>query len=118
MEKYDARIPVCMRALANPTRLDIFLKILEKCDCEVDAGEGGEGNCVTQIGVELEIPQPTVSNHVKELVNCGLVRSERRGKRVFLFVNEEIVETLAGFLSDTLKAAKVSRKTCSTLPSR
>lgn len=114
MLAYDDKIPSCMKVLSNPTRLDIFLKILERCcDCDVDSEDASDGNCVTQIGVELEIPQPTVSNHVKELVNCGLVHSKRRGRKVFLFVNEDLIDELTDFFDRTSEKAKENTKTCS-----
>lgn len=94
----SVNLPRCFKALSNPVRLDIFLKILEKsCECDVDEKEGVGGNCVTQIAVELELPQPTVSNHVKELVNCGLVESHRRGRKVFLFVSTGVADEMKSF---------------------
>lgn len=42
-------------------------------------------NCVSKISKCLDIPQPTVSNHVKELVDFGLVESKRKGKNIYLF---------------------------------
>ena len=43
-------LPKCFRALANPVRLEIFMRILEKsCECDVDMSDGVAGNCVTRI---------------------------------------------------------------------
>jgi DNA-binding transcriptional ArsR family regulator len=107
--QYDKRIPQCLKVLSNPVRLDIFLKVLEKsCECDVDTKAGAGGNCVTQIAVELEIPQPTVSNHIKELVNCGLVISKRQGRKVFLFVSNELISDISEFLMQIAKEAKAS----------
>ena len=96
--KYSENLPQCFRALSNPVRLKVFLKILEKsCECDVDMKKGMGGNCVTQIAVELELPQPTVSNHVKELSNCGLVKTHRKGRKVFLFVDPKVAEEFSEF---------------------
>lgn len=90
----------CFQALSNPIRFQIYLKILEEaCECNLD--EHGEnidwGNCVTNIALDLEIGQPTVSNHVKELMNCGLVTSDKRGRQVYLFGNPALAHDLKDF---------------------
>ncbi|MGM0442449.1 MAG: ArsR/SmtB family transcription factor [Elusimicrobiota bacterium] len=53
------------KALSNETRLKIF-KMLAK-----------ERLCVSKIVERLEVSQPTVSQHLKILENCGLVKSEK-----------------------------------------
>ena len=56
-----------MKALADPVRIKIIkmLETREMCVCEVQAA--------------LEIPQPTVSKHLKVLEGAGLVASRREG---------------------------------------
>ena len=71
--------------LSNPVRLKIYQLILdEACDCDTESEEIS-GNCVTMISEKLGINQPTVSNHIKELVNAGLVVMKKKGRRVYLF---------------------------------
>lgn len=58
------------KALSDPNRLRL-LSI-------VKAGEGGEA-CVCDLTVPLELGQPTVSHHLRILVDAGFLRREKRG---------------------------------------
>ncbi len=85
------------KVLSNPTRLSIFMEIVDsQCDCDLNT-DSVSGNCVTMISKKLDIPQPTVSNHVKELIKTGLVQTKRKGKNVFLFKSGDVVQRLAQF---------------------
>lgn len=108
----DKSIYKAFKVLSNPTRLDIFLEILaEACSCDLDNENMVYGNCVTSIAKKLELPQPTVSNHVKELMNADLIDSHRRGKNIYLFGNEETAKKYEMFseffLEQTEKTAGV-----------
>lgn len=59
-----------LKALADPNRLRL-LSI-------VKAGDGGEA-CVCDLTAPLELGQPTVSHHLKILVEAGLLSREKRG---------------------------------------
>jgi len=50
--------------------------------------------CVGELGQDLEIDPSTVSHHLKELRRSGLIRMERRGKRIICWVDRE---TILGF---------------------
>jgi len=56
------------------------------------------GNCVTEISKSLGIPQPTVSNHVKELLSSGLIIAKRKGKNIFLFGSKTFTNEISKFL--------------------
>jgi ArsR family transcriptional regulator len=59
-----------LKALSDPNRLRL-LSI-------VKAGDGGEA-CVCDLTEPLDLGQPTVSHHLKILVDAGLLRREKRG---------------------------------------
>ncbi|WP_372697535.1 ArsR/SmtB family transcription factor [Arthrobacter sp. JSM 101049] len=59
-----------LKALADPNRLRL-LSI-------VKAGDGGEA-CVCDLTEPLDLGQPTVSHHLKILVEAGLLHREKRG---------------------------------------
>ena len=74
------------KALADPARVRI-LNIL--------ATSGGEPVCVCHLIAPLELSQPTVSHHMRKLLDAGLVEREQRGKWAYFSLNSEAVETLA-----------------------
>lgn len=83
--------------LANPTRLEIYRCILkEACECDLSKDEFA-GNCVTAISKKLGINQPTVSNHIKELLHAGLIRMEKRGRKIYLFGTLDSADSLLKF---------------------
>ena len=84
------------KALSNPNRLELFFKIAEmhessfKTDCEC---------FVTDIISCLNIGAPTISHHIKELVNADLISTEKKGKFLMCRVNEELLEEVSQLLS-------------------
>jgi ArsR family transcriptional regulator, arsenate/arsenite/antimonite-responsive transcriptional repressor len=55
----------------------------------------GEPVCICHLVEPLELSQPTVSHHMKKLVDVGLVEREQRGKWAYFTLIEEAVEKLA-----------------------
>ena len=86
------------KALSNPVRLKIFVEILkEACECDLDKKGQISGNCVSNISKKLKLSQPTVSNHVKELVNANLIITVRNGRNIYLFGAEKTAKDFADF---------------------
>jgi ArsR family transcriptional regulator, arsenate/arsenite/antimonite-responsive transcriptional repressor len=73
------------RALADPARVRI-LNVLATC---------GEPVCICHLVEPLELSQPTVSHHMKKLVEVGLVERKQRGKWAYFSLINEAVEKLA-----------------------
>lgn len=85
-------------ALSNPVRLRIFIEILEEaCECDLEEKETVFGNCVTHISDKLELPQSTVSTHIKELVREKLLVKKKQGRRIYFFGNPAVAHTLKKF---------------------
>ena len=96
--KIDQDLYKVFNALSNPVRYEVYVKILhEACECDLTKKSQFNGNCVTEIAKSLKIGQPTVSNHIKELVNCGLVTTQKIGRKVYLFGSEQQAEKLRVF---------------------
>ena len=64
-----------LRAVADPTRLQLLSVILDS-----DSGRA----TVRQLTEALQLRQPTVTHHVRILVDDGLLRREPEGKYVWL----------------------------------
>ena len=78
------------KALSNENRLEIFLSILE-------AEEKSFDTCpclVSTIMDKLRIGAPTISHHLKELVNAGLIETTKDGKFLLAKVNRETLEAM------------------------
>src|SRR5213076_2389705 len=69
-----------LKALADPVRLRLVSMIA--------AHEGGEA-CVCDLTEPLGLSQPTVSHHLKVLMDAGLVERERRGSWAYYRVVPE-----------------------------
>lgn len=91
------RFAEVFRALANPHRLGIFLRLARCCRAGESSTADDVGACVAEIGQGLDLAPSTVSHHLKELRRAGLIRMERRGKTVECWVDSRTLETLAVF---------------------
>ncbi len=74
------------KALADPARVRIVNAL---------ATRGGDPVCVCNLVEPLGLSQPTVSHHMKKLVDAGLVDREQRGKWAYFSLKDDAVETLA-----------------------
>lgn len=103
------RFAEIFRALSNPNRLEIFLRLVSCCPPGTKCESGiGLRQCVGDLGKGLDIDSSTVSHHLRELRQSGLIRMERRGKNMLCWVDPETViatvKLLAGnSLTDDLK---------------
>ena len=55
--------------------------------------------CVGQITRDLGIVPSTVSHHIKELHQAGLIHMERRGQKIDCWVDRETLQRLTRFLT-------------------
>lgn len=83
-------LAVRLKALADATRLRIVSMLL--------ASEDGEA-CTCDMTEPLGLSQPTISHHIKKLVQAGLVTGERRGTWHYYRVVPEALAGLAGVIS-------------------
>jgi ArsR family transcriptional regulator, arsenate/arsenite/antimonite-responsive transcriptional repressor len=74
------------RALADPARVRV-LNLLATSE---------EPVCVCNLIEPLGLSQPTVSHHLKKLVDAGLLDREQRGKWAYFSIRPAAVERLAG----------------------
>ena len=86
------------KALSNPNRLQIYLEVLAHRHSGIAAPEAGCG--IADLIGKLSVGAPTISHHVKELVDAGLVSVEKNGKYVTCHLNEKMQQQLSAFFSD------------------
>lgn len=87
------------KALSNPHRLEIFVRLADCCpNGAMPIADSEATRFVGQLGEDLGIAPSTVSHHVKELRQAGLITVERRGKNIECRLNVDVVRTLAAVL--------------------
>lgn len=88
------------KALANPHRLALFRRLSTCCaPGTVCSPEEVWRHTVGELGEGLDIAPSTLSHHLKELNQAGLVRMQRRGKNVECWVEPATLEALAAFIT-------------------
>lgn len=94
------RFAEVFKALSNSNRLHIFLRLVSCCPPGTKCISDAAGRrCVGELGQDLEIDASTVSHHLKELRRSGLIRMERRGKKIICWVDREAVLGLTNLLT-------------------
>jgi ArsR family transcriptional regulator len=92
------RLAGAFKALSNPHRLSIFMRLASCClpggDCNT---ETEMYECVGKLGRDLGIAPSTISHHIKELYQAGLIKMKRRGQTVECWVDPETLDSLAEF---------------------
>jgi len=73
------------KALGDPARVRL-VNLLAQGDGEV---------CMCDLIEPVGLSQPTVSHHMKKLVDAGLVAREQRGRWAFFSLKRDAVEKLA-----------------------
>jgi ArsR family transcriptional regulator, arsenate/arsenite/antimonite-responsive transcriptional repressor len=79
------------KALADRNRLRILNVLLEA---------RGEAVCVCEFQPTLGISQPTVSHHLKQLVQAGLLDREKRGTFAYYRLTPGVLERIRGLLEE------------------
>lgn len=81
-----------LKALADPVRLRLVSMVA--------AHEGGEA-CVCDLTEPLGLTQPTVSHHLKVLVEAGIFTRDKRGVWAYYALVPSALDALSAVLSTT-----------------
>ena len=77
------------KALADRHRVKILNRLL---------AAGGEALCVCDLEEVLGLKQPTVSYHLKQLLNAGILQREKRGSFAYFSLADGALERMCGLL--------------------
>src|SRR5688572_24416017 len=83
------------KVLGHPHRLAILLRLCDRCGTTRSCGEEAVAACVGELSEGLGIAASTVSHHLKELRQAGVITMERDGQHVQCCPNLEVVEQLS-----------------------
>jgi len=104
-DKKTEKFADLFKALSNPNRLRIFMRLVSCCQpgtiTSVQEGmpESEGCACVGELGKDLGIVPSTISHHIKELRQAGLIRMERRGQKIECWIDPKTLSALQGFFS-------------------
>jgi ArsR family transcriptional regulator, arsenate/arsenite/antimonite-responsive transcriptional repressor len=92
---------VIMKALGHPARIAIleFLLKSESCIC---------GDIVE----ELPLAQPTVSQHLKELKNAGIINGNIEGNSICYCINDNVIEGIQAYFSVVSNKLNKKKESC------
>lgn len=94
-------IATLAKALGHPARVAIveYLMKVDTCIC---------GDIVN----ELPLAQPTVSQHLKELKNAGLIKGSIEGNAICYCIDEKAIEKLQNYLSGIVTKIQKQKEKC------
>jgi ArsR family transcriptional regulator len=87
-----------LAALAQESRLAVF-RLLVRI--------GPEGLAASKISEQLAIPPSSLSFHLKELTNAGLIVPSQEGRFIIYATNFQTMNQLMAFLTDSCCAGQV-----------
>ena len=89
------------KALGHPARVAIvdYLVKANACIC---------GDIVN----ELPLAQPTVSQHLKELKNAGIIKGEIEGNAICYCIDERTIKAVSDYLFDILEKTRIKNECC------
>ena len=82
---------IALGALAQESRLEVFRLLVRRGPSGIAAGELSE---------KLGIPAATMSFHLKELTNAGLITSRRESRSIIYSAEYARMQELLGFLME------------------
>jgi DNA-binding transcriptional ArsR family regulator len=87
------KLAIYCKALGHPARVAILQVLIQKNACIC-------GDIVD----ELPLAQPTVSQHLKELKNAGIIKGEIEGTSICYCINETVWQEVADIFSVFFKS--------------
>jgi ArsR family transcriptional regulator, arsenate/arsenite/antimonite-responsive transcriptional repressor len=93
------QLATVFKALADRHRLKILNRLLAAGDAAV---------CVCDLEAMLDLKQPTVSYHLKQLLDAGIVDREKRGSFAYFSIADSAMARIGGLLGQPVEPLAVS----------
>ncbi|HSW12861.1 MAG TPA: metalloregulator ArsR/SmtB family transcription factor [Solimonas sp.] len=90
-------------ALAQDSRLAVFRLLVQK---------GPEGMAAGDIAAKLKLAPATLSFHLKELSNAGLLKARQEGRFIYYAPDFKAMNALLGYLTENCCAGSVDAGDC------
>jgi len=95
------QVATIAKALGHPARIAIIEHLLKVNAC-----------ICSDIVEELPLAQPTVSQHLKELKNAGLIKGNIEGNSICYCINESTFALLSSYLSAVISGLNNRPECC------
>lgn len=92
------QIALIAKALGHPARIAIIEYLLKVNECIC-------GDIVN----ELPLAQPTVSQHLKELKNAGIIKGSIEGNSICYCIDEKTIDILSNYFSKIITTVKTQK---------
>jgi predicted transcriptional regulator len=97
----DNRIATYAKALSHPARVAILKLLIDRQNC-----------ICGDIVEELPLSQSTVSQHLKELKEAGLIKGEITGVKVCYCIDEEALQSAKTALQELFTSYELKKSSC------
>jgi DNA-binding transcriptional ArsR family regulator len=98
-----------LTALAHESRLSAFRLLVE---------QGPEGMAAGELAEKLEVPNATLSFHLKELAHAGLVDARQQGRFIYYSANYAAMNGLVAYLTENCCRGASCDIACAPAPER
>lgn len=89
------------KALGHPARIAIVEYLIQSNTC-----------ICTDIVNELPLSQPTISQHLKELKNAGIIKGTIEGNSICYCVDEKVCDDLSTYFRSAALQLQQSKSSC------
>lgn len=91
MKAANDKMSVALRAVADPNRREILRLLGKKGQCSIGRSTG---LCAADIVAKIRLAQPTVSHHMRVLLQAGLVQVQKVGTWMWYHRNDVAIKKL------------------------
>ena len=96
---------VRLAALAQGSRLAVFRLLVQK---------GPDGMAAGEIAERLRLTSPTLSFHLKELSNAGLLKSRQEGRFIYYAPDFKAMNAVLAYLTEHCCVGSEASASCAT----